>query len=72
MQRYYNFPRPLQDKQRLKCHFSGLLMIPCNMTCLEPDIGTPGLRHLLTTGDAIQTAILSEQRPRLLEMKWNI
>ena len=25
-------------------------MIPCNMTCLEPDIGTPGLRHLLTTG----------------------
>ena len=27
MQRYYNFPRPLQDKQRLKCHFSGLLVI---------------------------------------------
>ena len=41
MQRYYNFPKPLQDKQRLKCHFSGLLMIPCNKPklCKNHDSG---------------------------------
>ena len=72
MQRYYNFPKPLQDKQRLKCHFSGLLMVPSNMTRHEPDVSTSGLHHLLATRYAIQTAILAEQCPRLLEMKWDV
>lgn len=44
-------------------------MISCNLFRLESDIGTSGLSHLLTTGNVVQTAILSEQCPRLLEME---
>ena len=47
-------------------------MISCNLFRLESDIGTSGLRHLLTTGNAIKTAVLSEQCPRLLEVEGDI
>ena len=49
-----------------------LLMISCNLFRLESDIGASGLRHLLTAGNAIQTAILSEQCSRLLEVEGDI
>ena len=44
-------------------------MISCNLFRLESDIGTSGLCHLLTTGNAIKTAVLSEQCPRLFEVE---
>ena len=47
--------------------FRKLLLVTFDRVCLKPDAGPSGLCHLLIARNAIQPAVLTEKRTRLLE-----